>query len=484
MKNIIHKEFTSPTLALFTILFAGVGCSNFTLNYVEDTNPMMAAWGEGNYAGANGKSTELIEKKDFNNEKNTIVVNLEHAMTLRAIGKYEESNAALDQAITKMNEMEAANKAGKGAAEVGSALSNLNAIPYRGFSYDRIMAHTCKALNFLAEGKLPDARRELNKAYEAQRDAVAENEKRIVAEEDKVKEQEAKQRKKLKGADLTVMQTKVDSALAEALKNLPDINPAYGPYVNPFTEYLQGIFLTKTGQDVENGQKALTRVLKMSGNNKYVDADITGSSDNQALTYVIVENGIGPHRQEKLFEITVTVRVQYVDENGQPTGRYEDVDLDFIISWPELVASGNSAKTPLKITAGGQTMEALEVANMGSVVAVEFKNRWPGMRNRIIVSSLVKAAGSIGATKMLGGLGGALGNLYQEASKHTDTRTWRTLPESFQVCRFATPADRKMTISMGGKNKTLDIAAGTVNVVYIKRTGEGSNPILHQFKLK
>ena len=470
------------TIGLST-LFMGVGCGNVTLNYESNTQPMATAWAQGDYQEANKQAGELIDGK-LNNEKNSVVLNLEHGMTLRAAEQYKASNAAFQKALNRMNKMENDSTASKGAGEVAAVLSNLNVMPYRGFSYDRIMAHTCKALNHLALGSLEDARLELNKAYQAQADAVTENEDRIAQDEKKVQEAQKGKREELKNTDLGDFNNKIDEQLAEVLKNLPDINPAYGPYVNPFTEYMQGLFLTRTGQDIENGTKSLRRVLAMSGgNNKHVAADVTNPNDNQALTYVIFENGVAPFRKENLVVLVIPVPVEYVDENGVKQTKIVHVKIAF--SWPTLEES-EAPSSALKITADGKSMDALEVADMDSVVAMEFKNRWPGMRNRIILSNLIKVAGAIYATKEFGMIGGIVGSIHQEVTKHTDTRTWRTLPKNFKVCRFATPADRKVTLSLDQSswNPTIDLIKAEVNVIFVKRTGEGSIPILHQFKLK
>jgi hypothetical protein len=192
---------------------------------------------------------------------------------------------------------------------------------------------------------------------------------------------------------------------------------------------------------------------------------------------------VAPFRKENLVELVIPVPVEYEDENG--VKHTDIVPVKIAFSWPTLEES-EAPSSALKITANGKIMDALEVADMDSVVAMEFKNRWPGMRNRIVLSNLIKVAGAIYATRKFGIFGGIAGSIHQEVTKHTDTRTWRTLPKNFKVCRFATPADRKVTLSLGQSswNPTIDLIEANVNVIFVKRTGEGSIPILHQFKLK
>src|SRR5690606_26140397 len=83
----------------------------------------------------------------------------------------------------------------KVGSEFGAALTNQATLPYRGRAYDKVMMNTYKALNHLAEGRRDDVRLELNRSLQRQRDAVAENEKRIAEAQDiaaKAKSGEAK----------------------------------------------------------------------------------------------------------------------------------------------------------------------------------------------------------------------------------------------------------------------------------------------------
>jgi hypothetical protein len=51
-----------------------------------------------------------------------------------------------------------------------------------------------------------------------------------------------------------------------------------------------------------------------------------------------------------------------------------------------------------------------------------------------------------------------------------DTRTWTTLPKEFQVARFPTPADHKLTVSGPGGAFRTDVTVddGAINLVIVK----------------
>jgi hypothetical protein len=54
------------------------------------------------------------------------------------------------------------------------------------------------------------------------------------------------------------------------------------------------------------------------------------------------------------------------------------------------------------------------------------------------------------------------------ATNIADTRTWTSLPKEFQYARLATPESRELTLDAGGVQKTVALAPGAVNVVYVK----------------
>lgn len=488
MKTQLIQWSLRSFLSLAGALMIGAGC-NSTFSYVNKTAELAAAWRAGNFAAAEAISRELMDEEGGSTE-NGIVFHLEHGSVLRANGKFAESNAAFQQALELMNERETDSALGKGGREGVAAMSNLNVLIYRGFSYDRIMAHTYRALNFLALDNRGDARIELNRLYEAQGTAVVKYGEQIAKDEAEVRNGEAESEARLQtfGVSTGAVNQKLTD-LDSVVAALPDINPAYGPYVNPFAEYLQGLFSTvnpASDSDLENGLKSLTRVLKMTGNNRHVEADVARVNDRQPIgnvTYVLYESNMAPYRDEIAFKTVIPVPVRYNDQYG--ISRRDVIPVLIAFSWPRLVASGQP-HIRQGVLVNGERHPTETVADMNSVVAKEFKLRWPGMRNRIILSVALKTSAAVAATKNAGWLGSLIGSIHQALTKGTDSRTWRTLPANFQVFRIATPADRKLQLDTRHSSQpvTVDLIAGDVNVVYIKQTSPDSSPVIHQFKLK
>lgn len=509
MKSIQFITKLVLSSGLLCIVILGVGC-NSTLSYVKCTQKLADNWAAGKYEAAHKESSELLDKQR-SKVKNNIVFFLEHGAVLRAAGQFEASNQAFESALSLMNDREQDPTTGKVGREAVAAIANLNVLIYRGYSYDRIMAHTYRALNYMVLDDLDNTRIEFRRLHEAQATAVDKYSKQITKDEKEVKEAEAKYRELLDGSEVDKLLNNegFQSKLALVMNELPDVNPAYGPFVNPFSEYLQGLFFTINPQgdsDLENGLKSLQRVLAMSGNNKHVATDVLRVNQRQPIeniTYILFEAGIAPYRKEEEFKfppipikVKSRVREYRYDREGNPikdsqgnhmyTERIVEKTylIDIKAKWPKLIAFDEVPVHQL-IKVGGRTEQALPLADMNSVVAREFQLRWPGIRNRIILATILKTTGHIIATKEYGDLGYLGGALYTGIMKETDSRTWRTLPSNFQVCRVNTPANRKLKLGRSdGGEAEIDLIDGSVNVVYVKQTTSGTIPKIFQFKLK
>ena len=183
----MRVKFLDQILAMNTaFLLIGsiflIGCfSNSSFSYVKTTQEMSNTWESGDVEATLEQSQKLLDKQR-KNKKNNIVFFLEHAAVLRASGRFEDSNWHFQTALNLMDERRGdlsgqnrgREKASRFGSGVAATLSNLNAMPYMGYGYDRIMAHTYIALNYLALGDKEGARVEFNRLYETQQYLVSE----------------------------------------------------------------------------------------------------------------------------------------------------------------------------------------------------------------------------------------------------------------------------------------------------------------------
>ena len=458
--------------------------------YNNQVRGMTAAWAAGQ--ASNAAASFAMEANSRDKSKDSVVWHLEAGAALRAAENYQESNQHLDAAAAQMDEYEEKAKI-RVAKEVGVVMSNQENEPYEGRSYDKIMAHTYRALNKLSVGEIENARPEIIRAYQCQQDAVEDNKRRIEKAQDT--EKESKDRHAIDSA-------KADPAFSQSLAGVTKDCEGfqfYADYVNPFTVYLDGIYFLHEGAggaDLERARKSLKRVKEVVGNNKFIEADILlaesadGGRSNAALTYIIFETGQAASRDQVRFDIPIIFsRVSYIGA-----------------AFPKLKFH-NEYVDRLTVTAGEIKEDTMTIANMDAIIALDFKNEWPVIISKTVFSTVTKAAiayainaaadaaaaeqrrkhpgqDQTGAQLMC--LFTKMGTAVSQAAVNiADTRSWTTLPKQFQVARVPTPAGRKLGLSYPGF-APIEIALvdGMVNVVYVKSIAALSAPFITQFKLK
>lgn len=458
-------------IAVGSVVSLGTGCQT----YKSQAKTMTSAWAMGNASQA---AVEFGTKADKVGKSDLIVWQLEAGAAYHAAGDFTNSNSHLDAAAAQIDVFEAQAKT-KVGLETAAIMTEQQNLPYVGRSYDKIMLYTYKALNYLALGEIEKARPEIIHAYQCQQDAVEENKQRI--EKSQEAEQNSKERKQIEKAK---SDPKYAQALDSGTKDLEGMK-VYADYVNPFTVYLDGLYFLYAGadaSDLERARKSLSRVQEIVGSNKFVDADLqfAESETNGQLpppcTYVIFETGQAASRDQVRFDIPIiVVKVSYVGT-----------------AFPKLAFHSNYA-TDLTVKAGELEEKTVTVASMDSIVALDFRNEWPTILTKTIISTTAKAAANYAINDAAQRAGGTLGGLLskfatagaQAAMNIADTRSWTTLPKEFQVARIATPSDRKLVLSTSA-GSPVDVALldGTINVVYVKSITANSPLLVSQFKLK
>lgn len=438
---------------------------------------MTTAWAAGDAAAASRAFARKAEQRA--GSKDAVIWHLEAGAAARAAGNFPESNRHFDAAATRMDEYERLAKVRLGS-EAAAIFSNQQNLPYEGRSYDKVMLHTYKALNYLVL-EMPDrSRPELIRAYQRQQDAVAENRRRIEA---------ATEAARNSGHGDLVERTRADPAFNQAIAGLTRHLEGfrfYADYVNPFTVYLDGLYFLHAGSGASDRERALLslrRVAQVAGSTPAVTADLAlaeavaaGQPPNQPpLTYVIFETGRAASREQVRLDIPILV-----------------ADVSYVgAAFPQLVFHGDHAPS-LTVEAGGERQVTALVASMDAIIAQDFKNELPAIITKTLISTAAKAAAgwavSDAARRQDDGLG-VLARLVtaavQAAMNIADTRSWTTLPKEFQVARVNTPANRSVTLTVSGQAPvTVALIDGVVNVVYVKSVRAGGPLWINQFRFK
>lgn len=474
--NSIRTIFGCAALICTVTLASGCGGRG----YRTDASQMMQAYQSNNLVAA----VEVAERRagstdedQLSNDADHLIWRLEQGTLLRSKGDFRTSEDAYDYAdwaIDWFDEQPEVSLSG----EAGATLTNLATLPYRGYAYDRIMLSTYRALNLLTLGEKDIARVELNRAHVRQQEAIERNRQRIEAAEEEALE--AREDGIVDDASHT---TEMDS-LGDLDIPYAEVYRAQGDYVNPFTEFLHGLYFLFAGRsadDLESGRHAFMRVAAMIGqDNPFIAQDlemaerIVAGGQRPTLTYVIFETGRAPSREEKRINVPMPIR----GVNHVPA------------AFPKLVFH-NDHERYLAVDFGEGSMNTAHLADMDTIVGLEFQNELPAVTARTIQIAATQAAAQAGIDQGVRSdwraraAASLFGGAYRQAQAQADLRTWRTLPKQFQYARFATPEDRSITVrTPSGHIMPVEIEPGQVNVVYVKSAVRGAPLNIWQFQLR
>jgi hypothetical protein len=457
--------------ALGLLGWLATGCRT----YEQHSRAMRTAYAAGQFPTAlqAAKSLGKPGSKDF------LLSGLEQATILRANGQIGESSLGFEQAADVLEKYadEAKTKVGR---EGAALLTNQANLPYRGRAYDAIMLHVYQALNHIQSGDLQAARVDLVRAYEKQKDAVYESQKRI----EKAKEEVAAQAEKeqiAKSQQDPTFQASVTSQYAGM-----DALQVYADYVNPFAVYLDGLFFLSQAtdaSDLDRARRSLERAASFAPANEAIRKDleiaaagVSGAALEPAV-YVIFETGRAPCREQIRIDIPILIaNVSYVGA-----------------AFPRLVFEDDYVPY-LKVVSAGGTKTTQLVANLDSVVAHDFKNELPVIITKTVAATVIKAAAGYAVNRAAENAGGDAGmwaaRLATAALQATvniaDLRTWTTLPKQLQVCRLPLSPDRSLTLQTanGTGNQQVTVMAGQIILVFAKSTSSASPLFVSQMKLR
>ncbi len=474
------------TLGALIAVWAIAHLTGCGYNTVSDR--FMQPYAHGDYKTGGEEAGKLAEKAD---RKDKLVFYLEQGAILRAGGQLEASTTAFERADRLVDEFDAEADV-KISREAVAAVSNLSTLDYTGYGYDRIMMNVYKSLNYMEQGQLDNARVELKRAYDQQQLAVRRNGERIEEAQALKEKGDANKPDSVDVEQSTGSDDFKKKLSANVTSSLADFS-GYADYVNPFAEWLQGMFfLTTQTSASDRGQAAtaLKRVAGMISDPQYVIPDLDyaenlpAGTDVPPVVYVIVETGLAPKREEVRLDIPlflVSKRLPYAGV-AFPKLKVEPNFLD------NLAVSTSAGRYPL-----------VPLANMDAVVSREFSNDLPMVITKTIIAAATKAAISYTANEavkkqdsMVQLVVFASTFIVSAALTQADLRSWNSLPKKFEMARFSPPDDRSFTLQLPygvqkGPNATvgpIKIIDGVVNVIYIKSVQPGSPLIVRQFKLK
>ena len=405
------------------------------------------------------------------NDRDSVVRALDAGSTLLMAGRAAESAAAFDAADAKVRPFLDEEAEVTVSGNLGAVAVNQTVMTYKATPVERTLLNTFGAVARMVQGDVQEARVQLNRANDWQRDAKDRYAKVMKRRQDKVSK-EARE----KGIDVDTASR--DGQLASLTQGLDDAQ-ATAAFQSPFTSYLRATFLMGTSRepgDVGNARSELRATWEMTGGSmrSVVERDIEQIDRGriEPTTWVFVMTGLAPHREEIRIDVPI------------PFGEVNYVSAAF----PKL-AYAEWNETDYVVLAAGATHPAALLMDVEQSVKAEFKEQLPAIITEELVSSAVKAAATYGASNISRGRdsrGNDWANLairvggiiYQAATTAADLRSWRALPRRILVARVATPPDGVLTLQPGGGPvKSVTVEAGKFNGVLAWQSGARGTPV-------
>lgn len=386
------------------------------------------------------------------------------------------------------------------SAEAGGALTNLNALPYRGFCRDRLALSIYKSLAYLGMGDESAFRAQLRRLREEQKkvqDDYREFFEKEKAELEKEKKLHPDAAGKANGAT-SASELAGNSENAEFRAGLDEVkriaNRGYGNFLNPAAIFLSGLGSVRDG-NYSNAEIDFRRLYEAMPDNPAFQryyATVLKKADSEPPAEL---------RDTKGFDFPLEQDCVYVFFANGKTAAFRQIALYFPVmtAWP-MCEFYPAPFEQLHLEADNRTYSTLPLADMDGILAQEFEERLPGMIARIVLGTLIRegvyytslalvsAADMDPLAKTLAVLAIALGGAaYRAAVNTADTRSWEILPKEFQLTQFPMPENRKISLELNGSRKicrTVEIPADTRSAILFVSAPSARNVQCHLLSLK
>jgi len=402
---------------------------------------------------SNSCDYKKIDEK-IKDDNDTILWAIKGGSKARNCLDYQKSNDFFDKAEISYKETVDKDSTVKNILESSvSILVNNNANEYEGNTYEKVMLNTYKALNFASLNDPQNARVEFNRALDRQRRA-----KEYFIDEIKDKKEELSSKNQ---------ETEAKDFVYKEYDSLLNDFKAYPNFVNPFVNYIAGIYFLLEGDGIK-ARDLLKESYEMNPLNEQIKSDFELSqkylssfkNSKENYAWIIYENGEGMIKDEIRINIPLFIFTNNVIYTG--------------IALPKIIERSTSYAY-LEVN----NKKTTEISNMDRVIKTEFKKKFPKVLSEAIANTISKTV----AQKQLNDkspLGGFLSFLYQNLTNRADIRSWSDLPKNFQSLRLK--LNEKVIDIKNNQGKIIKeilIPKGKNALIYVKSQNVG-NEIIHE----
>lgn len=380
---------------------------------------------------------------------------LEKSRIEQLAGDAAASRNDFDAAIARFQAQEekAVISASSYAASGASLLTNDNARPYEGRTYERVFVHQYQALNYLAAGDISGALVEVRRANQVQVEALAKKENSVDS---------ARADAESKGLD----ESRYDNYFSAMDLAAGRVKTGFQ---NAATFYLSGLIYEASGKP-NDAYIDYRKALELVPDNAYLQKDVvrtglkTGLDDAKKLATQLGKTKVAPGQGEG--ELVLYVEEGYVPEKksiGIPIWTSKTLNT---VSFP--IYPGSQAPSPVVVHVDGAALESALLVDTRALAVRTLKDEVPGMLARAFLRLLTKQemqrqAQNADSTGLLG----LFTTVYSLVTDQADLRSWLTLPGSGQVIRVALGAGEHTVSLPGLAPQTVTVRAGRPTLVHL-----------------
>ena len=445
------------------MLFLAAGCSSLS-SYTHTTQQARLSISQGRF----GDALSVFPEKAARG-KNEVLIRLERATLLQALGEYEESSREFQLAADRIRQYEdrAVVSAGRTASQAGSLLLNEQVQPYEGEDFEKILIHAMNAVNYLMRGDLEGARVEIRNAYRRQNELADKHAKALQKAESSAGGWE----RSFEKADRDGYQ-----GLKEKAGNVHSV------YQNAFAYYISSL-VYELGGEADEAYIDLKKGILAAPGSRSIQKDLIrlsrelGFPEDEQMwqaRYGELESAYG--RGIDIFVIfqhgSAPVKVPLSLPIPLSEGGFAFASLPVY----RFVPSGTRAGAVLW---EGQSVETSVVSDMDAIASRTLLDEFPVLFAKQAARLYFKARMTNRMSREYGALGAITGTLASAVTEQADLRAWATLPKEIQAARVFVPEHtRRITVKSipGGHEAEVEIPEGTRHLIVLCRdTDAGLN---------
>jgi uncharacterized protein len=405
------KILHSIIRAVFLVLFFLPACSSVDRLYVK----VDARLAQQDYLEADS----LIEgQKAEYGQRNAVLYYLDRAMTLHLAGRYAESNAFLEKAEARIDELYTKSV----TTETGAMLTNDNLLPYEGEDFEKVMIHVIAALNYVFldewDGALVEARKVdhklnlFNDRYE----------NKSIYKED-------------------AFARYLSGMLYEAKGELNDAFIAYRKAYETYQDY-QEQYKTPLPPPLPRDLLRVTAALGLTEEHQHyrgrfpsTEWDSQKKLEQQSELIFISYDGLSPRKEDFFIDVPIPdgQKGVYILQVAFPRFVPQPTDL----SHAEVHMVGTKGAVASQRTFVVEDITAIAKKNLENRIGrITAKAIARATAKYIAAREIRKKAGDDPLARLFTDVGT---NIYSIVSERADKRSWRTLPGEIRMVRLSVP---------------------------------------------